>query len=54
MTRRLDEEEAAVDASILYVAFSLRREFFPKVAGVLVFYIFDNWVPARIFLTLLL
>ena len=32
VARGLDEEEAAMDTSILYVAFSLRSEFFSEVA----------------------
>jgi hypothetical protein len=42
----LDEEEAAVDAGIGNVAFSLRREFFSQVRRVLVFDVLDDWIPA--------
>lgn len=44
---RLDEEEAAVNAGILDVALPLCGEFFPKVAGVLVLDVLDNWIPTR-------
>lgn len=46
MAGGLDEEEAAVDARVLDIAFSLGGEFFAEVGRVLVLDILDNWVPA--------
>jgi hypothetical protein len=43
---RLDEEEAAVDASVLNVSLSLGGEFFAEVGRVLVLDVLDNRVPA--------
>jgi hypothetical protein len=43
---RLDEEEAAVDASVLDVSLSLGGEFFAEVGRVLVLDVLDNRVPA--------
>ena len=43
----LDEEETAVDAGVLNVALSLCSEFLSEVGRVLVFDIFDNWVPTN-------
>lgn len=45
MTRWLDEEETAVDASILHVAFSVRREFFAQIGRVLILDVLDNGIP---------
>lgn len=46
MSRRLDEEEAAVDAGVLDIAFTLGGELFSQVGRVLVFDVFDDWIPA--------
>jgi hypothetical protein len=47
MARRLDEEEAAMNAAVLDVALSLGRQFLSQIGGVLVFDVFDNWIPAN-------
>ena len=47
MAGGLNEEKAAMNAGILNVAFSLCGEFFSEVGRVLVFDIFDNWVPTN-------
>ena len=44
--RRLDEEETAVDAGILHVAFSVRRELLAEICRVLVLDVLDNGIPA--------
>lgn len=46
MSRGLNEEQAAVDASILDVALSLSGQLLTKVGGMLVFNVFHDWVPA--------
>lgn len=46
MAGRLNEEQAAVNTSILDITFTLSRELFAKVGGVLIFDVFDDWVPA--------
>jgi hypothetical protein len=46
VARRLDEEEAAVDSSVLDVSLSLGGEFFAQVGRVLVLDVLDNRVPA--------
>ena len=46
MTRRLDEEETAVNAGVLDVALSLGGELFAQVGRVLVFDVFDDGIPA--------
>ena len=48
MTRRLDEEEAAMNATVLDVALSLGGQFLSEIGRVLIFDIFDNWIPANI------
>ena len=48
MTRRLDEEKTAMDASILDVSLSLSSKFFPQISRMLVFDILDDWIPATI------
>ena len=48
MTRRLNEEEAAVDAGVLDVSFSLGSEFLSEVCRVLVLNVLDNWIPASV------
>lgn len=48
VSRRLDEEEAAVDASVLNVALTLGSELLSKVRGVLVLDILDDGVPAPV------
>jgi hypothetical protein len=42
----LDEEETAVDARILDVAFSVRRELLAQISRVLILDVLDNGVPA--------
>jgi hypothetical protein len=44
----LDEEEAAMNATVLDVALSLGGQFLSEIGGVLIFDIFDNWIPANI------
>lgn len=46
MPRRLDEEEAAMDACILDVPLSLGCEFLAEVGRMLILNVFDNRVPA--------
>lgn len=48
VTRRLDEEEAAVDASILDISLTLGRKLLSEIGGVLVLDVFDNGVPAAV------
>lgn len=47
MARGLDEEEAAVNAGVLDIAFALGSQLLSQVRRVLVLDVFDNWVPAR-------
>ena len=44
---RLNEEEAAVNASVLDVSFSLSGQFFPQIGRMLIFDVFDDGVPAE-------
>lgn len=44
----LDEEETAVDASVLDVALALSGELLVQVCAVLVLDVFDNWLPAAL------
>ncbi len=46
VARRLDEEQAAVDAGILDVPFTLGGELFSEVGRVLVFDVLDDRIPA--------
>jgi hypothetical protein len=46
MTRRLDEEQTAVDSGILNISLTLSGEFFTKVGRVLVFNVLDDRIPA--------
>lgn len=46
VARGVDEEKTAVDTSIRNEAVSHGCEFFTQISGVLVFYIFDDWIPA--------
>ena len=46
MTRGLNEEETAVDTSVLNVSITLSREFFPQIGGMLILDVFDNRIPA--------
>lgn len=48
VARGVDEEEAAVDTSILDVALSLCRELLAQVRGVLILDILDDGVPATV------
>lgn len=48
MARGLDEKQAAVDAGVLNVAFSLSSELLSQVGGVLILDILDNGVPAAV------
>jgi hypothetical protein len=45
MSGRLDEEQTAVDASVLDVALSLSGELFSEVCRVLVFDVLDDRIP---------
>lgn len=45
---RLDEEEAAVNAGILDVALTLRRELLVEICAVLILDVLDNRVPAAV------
>lgn len=46
MAGRLNKEQAAVNTSILDITLTLSCELFAEVGGVLIFDVFDNWVPA--------
>lgn len=46
VTRRLDEEEAAVNAGILKVTLALGGQFFAKVCAVLILDVLDDRIPA--------
>lgn len=46
MAGRLDEEQAAMNTSILDVTFTLSCKLLAKVCGVLILDILDDWVPA--------
>jgi hypothetical protein len=48
VSRRLDEEQAAVDAGVLQVPLALGGQFLAQVGRVLVFDIFDDGVPAAL------
>lgn len=48
VARRLDEEQAAVDAGILNVALTLGGELLAQVSGVLILDVFDNGIPAAV------
>lgn len=48
VSRRLDEEKAAVDAGILDVALTLSSELLSQIGGVLILDILDNGVPASV------
>lgn len=48
MARRLDEEEAAVDAGVLDVALTLGSELLAEVGRVLVLDVLDNGIPAAV------
>lgn len=48
MARRLDEEQAAMDAGVLNVALALRSELLAQVRGVLILDVLDDRVPAAI------
>lgn len=50
VSRRADEVEAAVDAGVHDVSVPHRGELFAKVSRVLVFDVFDDGVPAMIFM----
>ena len=47
MAGGLDEKKAAMNAAVLDVALSLGGQFLSKIGGVLVFDVFDDWVPAN-------
>ena len=51
MSSWVDEVQAAVDARVLDVTVTHRRELLAKVCTVLVFDIFHNWIPATILIT---
>lgn len=48
VARRLDEEEAAVDAGVLDVSLSLRGELLAEVGRVLVLDVLDDGIPAAL------
>ena len=47
VTGGLDEEETAMDAGVLDVAFALGGELFSEVGRVLIFDVLDDGVPTR-------
>ena len=47
MARGLNEEEAAVNAGVGDIAFSLGGKFFSEVGRMLIFDVLDDWVPAK-------
>lgn len=47
MARWLDEEQAAVDASVLNIAFALGGELFSEIGRVLILDVLHNRIPAR-------
>ena len=47
MSRRLNEEKAAMNTSVLDVSFPLRCEFLAQVCRVLILDVFDDGIPAR-------
>jgi hypothetical protein len=46
--RRLDEEQAAVDTSVLNITFSLGGEFFAEIRRVLILDVLHDRVPASL------
>jgi hypothetical protein len=46
MARRLNEEQAAVNAGILDIAVTLSGKLLPEVRRVLILDVLHNWVPA--------
>lgn len=54
MTRWLYEEEAAMNSGILDVALPLRSKLLSQVRRVLILDVFDNWIPATSYQSLLL
>lgn len=48
VTGGLDEEQAAVNASVLDVALTLSSELLAEIGGVLILDVFDNGVPAKV------
>ena len=46
MARRLNEEQAAVNAGILDIAITLSGKLLPEVRRVLILDVLHNWVPA--------
>lgn len=48
VSRRLDEEKAAVDAGVLDITFSLCCELLSQIRGVLILDILDDGVPAAV------
>lgn len=46
MSRGLDKEQAAMNAGILNVAFSLSGQLLAKVGRMLILDVFNDWVPA--------
>jgi hypothetical protein len=53
VTRRLDEEEAAVDTGVLDISLTLSCELLSKICGVLVLNVLDNWIPASVIVDLI-
>lgn len=49
----LNEEQAAVNASILDIPFTLSSEFLSEVCRVLILNVLDNWVPASVIVDLI-
>lgn len=48
MSAWLDEEQAAVDPRILQISFALSSQLLAQVSAVLVFDVFDDWIPAAL------
>jgi hypothetical protein len=46
VTCRVDKVQTTVNAGVLDISVALGRELFAEVGTVLVFNVFDDWVPA--------
>ena len=47
MPGRLNEEEAAMDTSVLNVFVALGREFLSEIRRMLILNVLDDWIPAK-------
>src|ERR1700761_4944373 len=48
MAGRLNEEEAAVNASVLQISLTLSSKLLAQISTVLIFDVFDDWIPAAL------